>query len=356
MRIVFIPGSCIPFTGKTLSSRPLGGIETAVIRLAEALDRLGHTVYVVSHAKDIPLTKPLYIPPHALGDLGAVDVLVAVRELMPLFLGVPARMKFFWTGDSYDQLQHLGLGDKRVRSTLTGLWAVSEWQADRLCEVSGYPRERSLIVRNGYAAELFSGDEHRARKRLIYSSTPYRGLAILAALFPRILAEHPDAELHVFSGMKVYEGSGSDAARIAEQFRGVFQRLATTPGVTVHGNILQAQLAREFMRSSILAYPNTFEETSCITALEAMAAGCVPVTSARGALPETIGDAGILLDGDPTSAAYGDTFVTCVSELLRDDDLWLRYHRRALERSRGTSWDAVAAEITTWSADYLVRL
>ena len=40
---------------------------------------------------------------------------------------------------------------------------------------------------------------------------------------------------------------------------------------------------------------------------EAMLAGCIPVTTRAGALPEVVGDAGVLVDdADPRALAAGD--------------------------------------------------
>ncbi len=75
-------------------------------------------------------------------------------------------------------------------------------------------------------------------------------------------------------------------------------------------------MAREFMKSAILCYPNTFAETSCITAMEAQAAGCAIVTSKLAALPETVANAGIMIEGEPGSPAYLDSFSTAVDVFL----------------------------------------
>jgi glycosyltransferase involved in cell wall biosynthesis len=310
------------------------------------LTRYEDRVFVFTSASNIPVTKPLYLPLSALGEIGEVDVLVSVRGVHPHFTGIKARASFLWTGDAHDQLSHLGIGDKRVVSKLTGLWCVSNWHAQTLCEVSGFPASKAWVVRNGIASALFSGDEVRNRKRLIYSSTPYRGLALLPELFARIRAAHPDAELHIFSGVKVYEGVGAEQEAVARKYAPVFDTLRQNPGCFVHGNVTQGQLAREFMRAGILAYPNTFDETSCITAMEAMAGGCVVVTSRRGALPETVGDSGMLIDEKPGSKAYKERFVASVVNLLSDERAWNQLSDRALKRAGGMSWDAVAENVT----------
>ncbi|NDC37982.1 MAG: glycosyltransferase [Proteobacteria bacterium] len=118
--------------------------------------------------------------------------------------------------------------------------------------------------------------------------------------------------------------------------------LASIPGVTYSPSIPQAALAREFQGSSILGYPNTFAETSCITAMEAMYAGCVPLTTNRAALGETVGDGGVLVEGTPGNPLYDDQFVAEAVRLLTDDQYWQRLSQRAVQIAQNYTWDAVA--------------
>jgi glycosyltransferase involved in cell wall biosynthesis len=57
--------------------------------------------------------------------------------------------------------------------------------------------------------------------------------------------------------------------------------------VVYRGSIPNSKLREELPTFDILAYPNTFEETSCIAVIEALSAGLRVVTSNLGALPET---------------------------------------------------------------------
>lgn len=341
MKIVFLPSSSIPFHGKTLDERPLGGIETAIIRLAEALQELGAKPIVLTNIENPPLTKPLYVPMRAIGDLGPVDALIVVREWKPLFLPIEARKRFLWTGDSYDQFQSMGFADKRIIERVDALLLVSEWHRRTFCEQSGFPLDKARVLKNGIDPTLFQGSERRQPKRLIYSSTPYRGLKHMLDIFPKIKAAHPDAEFHIFSGFNVYRGAGSSDAHLdsaEREFNALSEQLQRMPGCVVHGNVTQDVLAREFMRSSILAYPNTFEETSCITAMEAQAGGCAVVTSRRGALPETIENAGFLVDGEPGTSAYNASFISTVNELLSDQQKLKLFSETALSQAREFTW------------------
>ena len=81
-------------------------------------------------------------------------------------------------------------------------------------------------------------------------------------------------------------------------------------------------LAQALRRATMLAYPNTFAETSCIAMMEAMAAGCAVVTSDVGALPET--GAGFidltppLADADAHAEAFADRVIQLLAARQAD--------------------------------------
>lgn len=340
MRFAFYVGQSAPFDALSLNDSPLGGTETGVIRLSEHLQKLGHECVVFVSQPKPRSSSVHYAPLAAAENSGPWDAFVSVRDWIPCFLNLEAKKRFFWTGDSYDQFPNYGLGDRRVSSRIDLFLTVSAWQASEICRRSGFPAEKTFILKNGIETELFdqalAKAPERTPKRLIYSSTPYRGLEHLLRYFPLLQKLHPDLELHLFTGYGVY-GRSDDTA--LEQMKGAFLKL---PSVFWHGNKKQAELVEEFLKSSILAYPCQFEETSCITALEAMAAGCVPVTSALAALPETIGECGILIEGRPGQKTYDETFLKSVHELLSHKDLWTKLSTLGKERARQQSWRQVA--------------
>jgi glycosyltransferase involved in cell wall biosynthesis len=305
MKFAFFPEQMASFHGHSLNEIPLGGMETAVIRLTEALHDLGHQVTVFSNHENPPLSKPLYLPRNALNHLGEVDCFIGIRDWRTCFLPVKANKIFFWTGDNYDLPQNLGIGDKRVVSKIDRLLAVSAWHAEKLCYLSGFPKEKAYVLRNGVCSEYFKERPEKIKKRLIYSSTPYRGLKFLPQIFKSLKEKHPELELHIFSDYKVYGENANQAyAGLIAEFNLMKEEFSKIDACHLHGNVKQSQLAKEMLISAVLAYPNTFEETSCITAMEAQAAGCVVITSNLGALPETIGDAGIVVREKPGTPQY----------------------------------------------------
>ncbi len=74
----------------------------------------------------------------------------------------------------------------------------------------------------------------------------------------------------------------------ADRLKAVFEPLFTQPGVTHLGRIGHARVAAEYRAAGIWAYPCSFPETSCISAMKAQAAGAIPVVIPSGALRETI--------------------------------------------------------------------
>jgi len=73
---------------------------------------------------------------------------------------------------------------------------------------------------------------------------------------------------------------------------------------------------------------------------EAMAVGTPVIASRRGALPEVVGDAGILID-DPLDVT---AWVEAIQRCLEDEQLRATLIERGYHRVKGRTWQTVAAE------------
>lgn len=343
MKIAFYAGSCIPIHAHSLEERPLGGTESGLIRLAEILEARGHDVTVYSSMKQPPPSRPRYVFQDEILRARDLDILVVVQNLDAVFHGIQCQRLFFWTGDGPDQYANFGLGDGRVVERIEKLITVSSWQTDSLCESSGFPRAKTHTIGNGVHLPLFQGTETRRRKRLMYASAPYRGLELIPAIFQEVKKTHPDAELAVFAGMQLYDREtpfqGPEKA-LEKKLQGILSRI---PDCHVSPPITQAALAREYMRSSVLVYPNTVFETCCMVAIEAIAAGTPVIASATSALPETVGRCGFVVPGTPGSPQYMTQFIATTNRLLTDDLLWSDLSEQCFSRThQELSWEKVA--------------
>ena len=102
------------------------------------------------------------------------------------------------------------------------------------------------------------------------------------------------------------------------------------------GRVSSAALPALYSGAMALALPSLHESVG-FTALEAMACGTAVVGSTGGCLPETVGDAGLLLPADDV-AAWRDG----LSRVVSDDDLRRRMADAGLRRVAPRSWRAAA--------------
>jgi glycosyltransferase involved in cell wall biosynthesis len=225
------------------------------------------------------------------------------------------------------------------------VFCVSGWHRDSLIRRFGLPPAKVVATRNGFASDSVLTGGPRDIATSAYTSTPFRGLEILLEVFPAIRRRVPSAALDVFSSMKVYGWTPEQDQRAY----GAIYNAADQPGVTLKGSVNQRQLLRTLGKTGLLLYPNTFEETSCIAAIEAQASGCVVVTSAKAGLNETVThqETGILIEGDPRSADYKRHFVEAAAGLMTNFELFAGFSTRARERAfRLYAWSTIAAEWT----------
>jgi glycosyltransferase involved in cell wall biosynthesis len=158
---------------------------------------------------------------------------------------------------------------------------VSHWQQQMFKAYRGVPYGAGTVIRNAIKP-IEKHTKPDDKIRLIYFSTPHRGLDLLYAAFNQLSKEYDNIELNVFSSFKLYGWPENDT-----QYHELFDKLRAHPNINYYGSVSNEQIREELKKNHILAYPSTWEETSCLTLIEAMSAGLYCVHSSLGALPET---------------------------------------------------------------------
>ena len=339
----------IPFNGHTPENGPLGGSESGIVYMARELSRQGHEMTVYSNCPDPGVYDGVDYRHYHLffNEFQSTpwDVFISFRSFDPFLVGRIAPRMLFWTGDAHDQPAIRHLGHPAIQGNVDYLLCVSEWQRRTFIDRFDLPEAKVIATRNGFASELAPAPSEKIWTQGVYSSTPFRGLAGLLEMFPDIRRRVPEMTLDIFSSMKVY---GWSEARDREAYGGLYTT-AGQPGVNLRGSVAQTLLLEHMSRSGFLLYPNTFEETSCIAAIEAQACGAVVVTSAKAGLKETVDSprTGICISGDTASREYRRQFVETVAELAANPERMRKMSAAARKRAmEHYAWSVIATEWT----------
>lgn len=344
----------VEFTPGVIDNREsLGGSESACLGLARALRTRGHRVHIFTtqlHA-DAPSRDRWGVAWHRTTDLPTVsrfvrwDVFVALRIPHIFAQHIPATVRVLWNQD-------LMIGEPAKTQTMAYAHAY-----DLVAYVSEYHRRQweTLIpelsqigwaTKNGFDPSLVPTGLTRQPRRIIHITRPERGLRPLLAMWPKLRARVPDAELMLcrYNSMYDAQGWGRICAAYDEQVEAVNREVG---GITWLGELGKPALYEALSQASVMWYPGVhdFAETSCVAAIEAQACGLPFVGSYKGALPETV-PSGILIKGDADSEAYQQESVAAVERILRlgkTGDMV----RRGLKHVAAYTFDRVACE---WEA------
>jgi glycosyltransferase involved in cell wall biosynthesis len=366
MRIAFIDPIPWDYNVESAYQKPLGGSQSALCYLSEALAQQGHDVFLVNNTSKAGIFLgvmhfPLTTVPHQL--LRSLDALVIWntptigQQIKPL-LGEKTRL-ILWAGIAYYQPAMQVLQAPAEQDIYDGIVFVSEWQRNDFYENFGIDPTRTCIIRNAVGAKfcgLFSNHvpilSQKSKPPIIaYTSTPERGLDLLLEIFPRIRTAVPGTRLKVFSSMKVYQVA---EAQEQSEYGSLYRMCQTTEGVEYIGSLPQPGLARELQSVTLLTYSNTVLETSCIAVMEAMASGCWVVTSNWGGLPETTAGFACLIPVRDNWEAYKAHFLeetiqilaSCTATDATDAEAHLR--RQVEYVNREYNWSARAQQWVEW--------
>jgi UDP-glucose:(glucosyl)LPS alpha-1,2-glucosyltransferase len=234
----------------------------------------------------------------------------------------PGKLRIFWAHDMPDDPESAHLAD--------GGWAkyhrlvfVSHWQMQAYIAKFSIPWSRCQVIQNAIDPLTPNPNKNSETIRLVYHSTPHRGLNILAPVFDKLCEMHQDIHLDVFSSFKLYGWEDSD-----KSFKPLFDMLGKNPQITNHGAVSNEEVRAALSNAHIFAYPSTWQETSCLCLMEAMSAGLMCVHPSYGALPETAANWTMQYQWDEDPHRHAGIFYQSL-------DTAIRFMREKQERTIG---------------------
>lgn len=253
------------WTPKNIDLGGIGGSETMLARVAEEFAKRGFTVKVFNDCQDeAGFYRGVQYLHHTefekYSQSEEMDIFVSSR--VPWIFGLPIKSKYnvIWVHDIWLGDQNINIYPEKVNK----YFVLSPWHQQFFCDHHKLDKSKTHITKNGIDLLRFENLPEKENNRLIYSSSPDRGLDVLLTCFPRIRKEIPDCTLHVFYGFENWEKSILQSGnKQQKQWMESIKNLMKQEGVIYHGRVGQQKLAEEFGKSSLWAQPTTFEETFC---------------------------------------------------------------------------------------------
>ena len=214
--------------------------------------------------------------------LDQVQICTSIPGKVPID---PNKLNILWQKNAYNQpnLQEFFRNKDRHEEYD---WYVfnSHWNYEKFRHYFDIPTERSVVIKNGL-------DYFPKRKiykkgdpiKIIHHCTPWRGLNVLLLAMQDI--KDPNITLDVYSSAKVYGSEFSE--NNDKDFYALYEQAKQLPNVNYIGYKPHEYIKEVLPNYDMFVYPSIFEETSCVSALEALASGIHVITNNFGALYET---------------------------------------------------------------------
>jgi tetratricopeptide (TPR) repeat protein/cephalosporin hydroxylase len=315
--IVFVAdGNWNAWTGSDILTKGLGGSETYIVEIARWVQATGnYNVSVFCNCNGSEVFEGVtYLPlsqysSYIVSNYVHTAIISRYSEYVPLTLEGQVDNVYLVLHDLGPTGVVIPMNDK-----LKKVLCLTDWHVDYFLERFPSFKGRTESFYYGIDQARFK-PSLKVRHSFIYSSFPNRGLLPLLQMWPAIKQAIPDATLNVYSDIH-----GAWVNQVAKEQMDEIKRLLGTglPGVTVHGWVSKPALADAWSKADVWFYPCIFQETFCLTALEAAATKTLAVSVPLAALQETVGDRGVLLTGNPMTKEWQDRAVRELVQVLQD--------------------------------------
>ena len=203
------------------------------------------------------------------------------------------KINVLWMHHFVNQKEAENLGSKDFVDKLDWIVFNSNWNFEKYVYQFKVPESKSVVIKNAIEKIDFQ-EKPKDKINLIYHTTPWRGLVHLLKVFKNLNLKN--VELNICSSTKIYGKKFDD--NLGKTYVNIFNECKNTKNVNYFGFIDNKKIIKLLKKMHIFTHPSIWPETSCIAAIESMAAGCEVVTTNLGALYETCSPFGTFVNFD----------------------------------------------------------
>ena len=334
------------WSGKSILTDGVGGSETYIIEMARHIQHSNHfDVYVFCNCNEredfegvtyLPLHDYYsfvnenyihtcivsrfseYLPVTFKG--WAENVYLVVHDLTPSGIVIPIDMK------------------------LKGIFCLTEWHVDYMSNC--FPSLKHLLIPFYYGINpcfsLCTENSKKSEINFIYSSFPNRGLLPLLQMWPKILNNNCLSHLHIYADV---DGKWVNEVA-ADTMIEIRKLLLSHKNVHYHGWVDKKTLADAWLKADVWFYPCTFQETFCLTALEAALSKTLVITNDLAALQNTVADRGVIIKGNPMEESWQNDAVEKIQQHVNQfNQVTNELIERNYKWASSLSWESQAAKL-----------
>ena len=322
------------FNGKSYRDKPLGGTETAFVLLAESFIKLGHKVIAITKTNEsINYNGVEWKPLNT--KISKCDLYIINRA--PSLIDIAPRNKqtILWLHNpanylnKFRNLRRLFL--KKIKVVCSGEFHFNS--------VPFWLKKRTSVIPLGLSNDVLSQQLDNnivPDPVVIFTSNPERGLIWLSELWVKyIIKSVPNAQLHIFAGHKTYGG------RNKKRILNILNKINSLNdnSIKLFEPIPKNLLFKKILKSRAMLYQGDPGETFCLSIAEAQALGVPCVIKPIGCLAERVVDkvTGVIAHTDKE-------FCESAIEILRNDDLWIKYRENSIKLQRNLNWNDIAKQ------------
>lgn len=218
---------------------------------------------------------------------------------------------------------------------------VSKFLKQELIKYLKVPEEKIKVIYNGKDEKFKPVDQEeiaeiKQRYNLDSSFILYVGVLQPLKNIPTLIKAYYKLKKKGIKHKLVI--AGGKGWMYKEIFR-IIEKLNLQKEIIFTGHVPNDELPKLYAAADLFVFPSIYEGFG-MPPLEAMACGTPVITSDRGALPEVVGDAGIMVNPYDVDELANEMY-----RVLNDDSLKKDMIKKGLKRAKMFSWEKCAKEV-----------